>query len=141
MRIAPLAVVALTVLVAACSSVDSPTAPSQLRGPSLGVSANSDNAAWVVRDSGACGMPGSDENGNLTFGGIGAVTHSVQNNHKVQITCKGRDLVNLSGAPQEYTGFACGLMAVKSSDEFLTIDSHASVDTNGNGSMQCTWTF
>jgi hypothetical protein len=29
------------------------------------------NGAIVIKNDGACGMPGSDANGNITFGGIG----------------------------------------------------------------------
>jgi hypothetical protein len=86
-------------------------------------------------------MVGSDNNGGLIFGGVGAVTHSVQNKNKVQITCKGRDITNTSGAYQTYTGFACGILALKTSDAYVTTNSEASVDVNGNASMQCTWTF
>jgi hypothetical protein len=69
------------------------------------VKANSDMAATVLHDAGLCGMPGSDANGNITFGGIGEVVTELANNNKVSITCKGASLVNDSGKAQSFKAF------------------------------------
>ncbi len=141
MRILPAAVaVAVAVLLGACSTADTATGPSQLRGLSYGVTGNSDNAAWVQRDVSLCGMLGSDVNGDPIFGGLGTVTHEVENNNIVVITCKGTNLINLSGRAQSYSGFLCGLITLKDDAPELTTDTHAVVAANGTGSMQCTFT-
>ena len=50
------------------------------------------DAAIVIKDNGSCGMPGSDPDGNIIFGGIGQVTTEVENNNKVMVKCKGTGL-------------------------------------------------
>jgi hypothetical protein len=94
--------------------------------------------AIVIHNDGLCGMPGSDANGNITFGGTGIVRQVVENDNKVTLICKGRDLVNLSGRGQSYSGFVCGI-AVPSGGAVITTQTHASVAANGNGTLTCTY--
>jgi hypothetical protein len=97
-------------------------------------------AAIVIHDNGQCGMPGSDANGDITFGGIGSMFSALENDGKVMIKCKGQDLLNESGRAQNYEGFICGLLAPSSGELLVTTDSHANVAPNGNGSLTCTFT-
>ena len=93
--------------------------------------------AIVVRDVGPCGMPGSDANGNIILGGIGTSTHVMENDNKVSLTCKGTNLVNLSGSGQHFSGFGCGIIS-PSGQLFITADTHATVSASGNGTLTCT---
>lgn len=121
-------------VLAACAET-STSGPDDAR---LGVNGNSDNAAWVDRDAGLCGMPGSNAAGGITFGGIGTVTHVLENNNKATITCKGEGITNLSGKAQQFRGFICGVQAIRSGGGAFTNDSHATVAPNGNATLTCT---
>jgi hypothetical protein len=100
--------------------------------------ASADPAIVIHKDSGLCGMPGSDANGNIIFGGIGAIWHVVENDNKVTLVCKGESITNLSGKGQHYEGFACGLV-IPSDGFVLTTDSFATVARNGNATLSCTF--
>jgi len=89
------------------------------------------DGAVVIHDDGVCGMPGANANGDITFGGVGQVTHVVTNKNRQVFTCKGSDLTNLSGSGQHFEGFTCGTFAG------LTTDTHATVSASGQGSMTC----
>lgn len=98
--------------------------------------------AIVIRSDGACGMVGADENGELTFGGIGAVTMVVENGNKVMQKCKGEGITNESGRAQTFKGFGCGVSQPGSGEfeEFLvTEDTHATVSASGVGTLTCTY--
>lgn len=88
--------------------------------------------AIVIKNDGSCGMPGSDANGNIIFGGIGQVTTIVENDNKVLLKCKGDNITNLSGSGQSFDGFLCGTPGG------LTTDSHATVSASGVGTLTCT---
>jgi len=94
--------------------------------------------AIVIKNDGLCGMPGSDGDGNLIFGGLGQVTTVVENRNKVMLTCRGEGLTNASGRAQVYREFACSV-EVPSGGNVLTSDSRATVAANGNGSLTCTY--
>jgi hypothetical protein len=98
------------------------------------------DSAVVVRDQGMCGMPGADADGNITFGGIGEVTHIVENQNRVIMTCKGDGLVNDSGRGQHFSGYTCGTLRPDGSFVF-TDDSHATVSKSGKGSVTCRFSF
>jgi hypothetical protein len=91
--------------------------------------------AVVIKDAGLCGMPGSDADGNIIFGGIGNVTHDVINDNHEVFKCKGEGLTNLSGKGQSFKDFGCGTFSG------VTTDTHATVAKNGNGTMTCKVTF
>jgi hypothetical protein len=93
--------------------------------------ATADPAA-VIKNDGSCGMPGSDANGNIIFGGIGQVTTDVTNDNKEMLKCAGTGITNLSGRGQNFDGFLCGTFSG------LTTDSHATVSASGVGSLTCT---
>ena len=93
-------------------------------------------SAVVVRDQGQCGMPGADADGNLIFGGVGTVTHVVENKHHVIMKCKGSGLVNDSGRAQHFSGHMCGALRPDGSIVF-TEDSGATVTKWGEGSVTC----
>lgn len=99
-----------------------------------------DPAIVIHKDSGLCGMPGSDANGDITFGGIGNIWLDVTNNNKVQLTCKGTGMTNDSGKGQHYTGFVCGLVD-GNGNGYVTTDSEATVSASGNSSLKCTVTL
>jgi len=102
--------------------------------------ADSTNSAVVINHgTGLCGMPGSDANGNIIFGGVGLMTQEVSNDNIVTITCKGDSITNLSGKAQNFSGFFCGLLDPKDNTGHVTQDSHSVVAPNGNASMQCTF--
>lgn len=94
--------------------------------------------AIVIKNDGECGMPGSDEEGNLTFGGLGVQITAIENDNKVMLKCKGTDIANPSGQAQVYEGFECGVFA-PSGDLVITFDSHATVSAKGIGTMTCTY--
>jgi hypothetical protein len=94
--------------------------------------------AIVIKNDGLCGMPGSDANGNLIFGGIGQVTTEVENGNKVMLKCKGGGITNLSGRGQNYAEFLCGIIT-PGGDFVLTDDSHATVSASGVGTLTCTY--
>jgi hypothetical protein len=92
--------------------------------------ANADPAA-VIKNDGLCGMPGSDANGNIIFGGLGTVTTDVTNNNQELLKCKGTGITNLSGSGQNFDDFLCGTFTG------LTTDSHATVSASGVGTLTC----
>lgn len=96
--------------------------------------------AIVVRDAGPCGMAGADANGNMIFGGLGEATHVVENGNNVTLTCKGRNITNLSGKAQHFSGFPCGIFLLSDGSFVVTTDSHATVAKNGNATLTCTFT-
>jgi len=102
--------------------------------------ASSDNGAIVIKNDGACGMPGSDASGNLTFGGIGQVTTDVTNGNKVMLKCKGAGITNDSGSGQSFDGFGCGLFD-GNGNFYFTTDSHTTISASGVGTLTCTFTF
>lgn len=105
-------------------------------GVMVNVQVVSADPAIVIKNDGLCGMPGSDEEGNFTFGGIGTQATKLENDSKVMMKCRGSDLANASGRAQVFEGFACGL--VNSDGEVIvTEDTHATVAANGTGSMTC----
>ena len=65
--------------------------------------------AIVIKNDGLCGLPGSDEAGNITFGGIG-LRLLLENDNKVMLICKGTDITNLSGRGQSFSEFGCGII-------------------------------
>jgi hypothetical protein len=94
--------------------------------------------AIVIKDGGSCGMPGSDANGNITFGGIGQVTTVVENGNKVMLKCKGEGIFNGSGKGQSFKEFGCGIFPP--SGGFVgTTDSSATVSASGVGTLTCTY--
>jgi len=96
--------------------------------------------AIVIKNDGLCGMPGSDANGNITFGGIGQVTTDVTNGNKVMLKCMGTGITNLSGSGQSFNGFGCGLVD-GNGNFYFTTDSHATVSASGVGTLTCTFKF
>jgi hypothetical protein len=96
--------------------------------------------AVVIKNGGLCGMPGSDADGNIIFGGTGQVTTSVTNGNKAMIKCMGTDITNLSGSGQSFNGFSCGLIDGNGNFQFTT-DSHATVSASGVGTLTCTFKF
>lgn len=95
--------------------------------------------AIVIKNDGACGMPGSDEGGNLTFGGLGTQTTKVENDAKVMLKCKGSGITNESGSGQIFEEFTCGLFDAEGNLR-LTNDTHATVSASGVGTMTCVFT-
>src|SRR4051794_21413132 len=119
---------ALLVVGALTACADSATGPSRAPGSArFDASANS-NAATVDHDAGLCGMPGSDANGNLIFGGVGTIKVVVENGNKVMIKCTGNPITNLSGRAQNFDGFGCGI--ISNSQFYFTTDSHANVSAS-----------
>jgi hypothetical protein len=133
-----LAVSAALLVLAACET-ETPTTASPVPVPNPAF-AMSENAAFVIKDDGGCGMPGSDADGNIIFGGIGLQTTKVENNNKVMMTCKAEGLTNLSGQAQHFEGFGCGL-PFPSGGGASTTDTHATVTPGGIGTMTCTVTL
>jgi len=91
--------------------------------------------AIVIKNDGLCGMPGSDADGNMIFGGIGQVTAAVINDNQSMLVCKGTGITNLSGKAQSYQGFLCGTFSG------LTTDSQTTISASGNGTLKCTVSF
>lgn len=125
-------VVAAVMFAAACSETVSGPMPT----PRL--SATDNNGAIVIKNDGLCGMPGSDADGNMIFGGIGQLTTSVENGNKVMLKCKGEGVTNLSGRAQSYDGFLCGII-VPSGGFVATDDSHTTISAKGVGTLTCTY--
>jgi hypothetical protein len=95
--------------------------------------------AIVIKNDGLCGMPGSDANGELAFGGIGTQTTKVENDNKVMLKCKGTGITNDSATGQIFEGFTCGLMDAEG-NLHVTEDTHATVSATGIGTMTCVFT-
>jgi hypothetical protein len=102
----------------------------------LPATASADPAIVIHKESGLCGMPGSDADGNFIFGGLGQVWHIVENANKVILKCRGENITNLSGRGQSFRSFGCGIIA-PSGGFFFTTDSHATVAPNGQASLTC----
>jgi hypothetical protein len=96
--------------------------------------------AIVIKNDGSCGMPGSDANGNMIFGGIGTVTTLVENSNKIMISCKGSGITNLSGSGQSFKGFGCGIVD-PNFNFFFTTDSSTTISASGQATLKCTATF
>jgi len=97
------------------------------------------DSAIVIKNDGLCGMPGSDADGNITFGGIGLRTTEVENGNKVMLKCKGDSITNLSGKGQSFDSFGCGIVT-PSGGFVVTTDSKATVSASGVGTLTCTYT-
>jgi len=95
------------------------------------------DSAIVIKNDGSCGMPGSDADGNITFGGIGQVTTEVINDNKVMLKCKGTGIFNASGKGQSFDGFGCGIID-PSGNFYFTTDSHTTISASGVGTLTCT---
>ncbi len=110
----------------------------------VGLTLNAQRAVYadpaiVIKNDGLCGIPGADENGDFTFGGIGMRTTEIENDGKVMLKCKGTGITNDSGQGQTFSGFTCGIF--KSNEELVeTEDTHATVSAKGVGTMTCTYT-
>ena len=96
--------------------------------------------AVVIRPDGMCGMPGADADGNIIRGGIGVVTHVVQNDNHLLMTCKGQGITNLSGRGQHLSGFGCAVTPAVG-QMVVTDESHATVSKSGKATLTCTVTF
>ncbi len=86
-----------------------------------------------------CGQPGSDENGDMIFGGIGTRITEIENDNRVMLKCKGVDIANESGVAQVFTGFDCGVFLPRGGF-VITTDTHATVSPKGIGTMTCVYT-
>jgi len=95
--------------------------------------------AIVIKNDGLCGMPGSDADGNLIFGGIGQIATTVENGNKVTIKCKGDGITNDSGRGQNFNGFTCGIQP-PTGGFVITSDSHATISASHVGTLTCTYT-
>jgi len=104
----------------------------------FGIPVASADPAIVIHSDGLCGMPGSDADGNIIFGGTGLVTLSMENDNKVMLKCKGKGITNLSGRGQNFEDFGCGL-ASPSGGFFFTTDSHTTISASGVGTLTCTF--
>lgn len=139
MRIRGTLLLVAAALMVACEA-DSPVAvdtDDRLQAPVA--MAMSENAAIVInQDTGLCGMPGADADGNLTFGGIGVINRIVENNNSVKLDCKGTDITNLSGSGQSFRDFGCGIPAPSGGSVFTT-DTHATVSASGQATLSCTF--
>ena len=107
-------------------------------GVMVNVQVVSADPAIVIKNNGQCGMPGSDEGGELIFGGIGDLTTLVENGNKVMLKCKGSGITNESGRGQTWDGFVCGILTA---DEQIVIteDSHATVSASGVSTLTCSY--
>jgi hypothetical protein len=104
----------------------------------VGTASAADGPAIVIKNDGSCGMPGSDADGNIIFGGVGTVTTVVENGNKVMLKCKGEGITNLSGSGQSFDGFSCGII-IPSGGFAVTDNSHATVSASGVGTLTCTF--
>ena len=93
--------------------------------------------AIVIKNTGVCGMPGADGDGNIIFGGLGVQTTKVENDTKVMLKCKGEGITNSSGKGQSFQGFGCGV-PIPSGGFGFTSDTHATVSASGVGTLTCT---
>jgi len=108
----------------------------------VGVMANvqvvSADPAIVIKNDGQCGMPGSDEDGEIIFGGVGTQTTKLENGNKVMLKCKGTGITNESGRGQSFSGFNCGIFS-PSGDFIIADDTHATVSASGVGTLTCSF--
>lgn len=133
------AVIAATV---ACSTADTPTGPDAVRGPMYGVTAQSPNGAWVRLEGNACGMVGSDADGNAIPGGPGTLMTKVENNKTLTFFCKGTGVVNLSGKMQVLRDFPCSIGGLKDGGmQHLAFQQHATITRDGDATLSCTATL
>lgn len=93
--------------------------------------------ALVIKNDGTCGMPGSNAEGEIIFGGEGLRTTQIENDNKVMLKCKGAALTNLSGQAQVFENFGCGIETEDGTKQ--AEDSHATVSAKGVGTMTCTF--
>lgn len=96
--------------------------------------------AIVLKNPGLCVMAGADENGNLIVGGLGIATTIIENDNKIHFICQGKGLINRSGRAQHFKGFLCSFI-VPSGGIAFSFDSMATVAANGNGMLECTFTY
>lgn len=94
------------------------------------------DGAIVIKNDGLCGMPGSDANGNIIFGGIGQVTTDLTNSQRVMLKCMGTNITNLSGKGQGFDSFGCGLFD-GNGNFYFTTDSHTTISASGVGTLTC----
>ena len=80
---------------------------------------------------------GSDENGEVSFGGLGQVTMQLENGNKVMMKCKGTGLTNDSG-PGRHRPVSVRLR-VSGRQFVVTEETHATVSASGVGTMICTF--
>lgn len=95
--------------------------------------------AIVIKNDGACPLPGADADGNLIFGGLGTATTIVENQLKIMVSCKGENITNMTGSAATFKGFLCLFLKPGGGLQF-TLDSHSTVTPNGIGTMTCTVT-
>lgn len=93
-------------------------------------------AALVIKNDGRCGLVGADANGDMVFGSVGISTTRVENANRVALKCRGRDITNMSGRGQSFSGFWCGVAAPSGAFCFTT-DSHSTVSASGVGALTC----
>ena len=108
-------------------------------GMMVNVQVVSADPAIVIKNDGLCGMVGSDDEGDIIFGGLGNLTTTIENGNKVIMKCKGAGITNDSGRGQSFSGFLCGLHP-PSGGLIVTDDTHATVSASGNGTLTCSFT-
>ena len=96
------------------------------------------DSAIVIKNDGACGMVGSDANGEPVFGGLGQVETVIENDNKVMLKCKGAEIANPTGESQSFRGFPCGVQ-LPSGGFTPADDSHATVSESGVGTLTCSY--
>lgn len=96
--------------------------------------------AVVERDLGLCGMPGMNADGNVEFGGIGILTHTVTNDNRSIMKCQGVDILNETGRTQTRSGLPCNV-ALPGAKMMAAEESHFTVTKNGRAQLTCTVTF
>ena len=92
----------------------------------------------IVMMNEECGLPGSDELGNMIFGGVGEKTTESEIGGRMTLKCKGTEITNDSGRMQTFEGFPCGITMADGSI-VVTQDSQAKVSARGVGTMTCTY--
>jgi len=108
------------------------------------------NTGQGTGDPESCGLPGADANGDLTLGGIGVSTVTVENNRWVRLVCHGDGIDNLSGTAQTFgladflatfptTFLGCGIQSPGDAGFVLTNDVQATVSESGHVSMVCVY--
>jgi hypothetical protein len=95
----------------------------------------------VVQDLGPCALPGVDGNGFFTYGGVGTLTHAVQNDNTAVTTCQGSGMTNELGSTQYFSGFLCYAILPQGDGLVETFDSEATVTSTGEATMTCTVTL
>jgi hypothetical protein len=100
----------------------------------LAIPASAESAS-VQRELGGCVLPGAGAEGEFAVGGIGEVTHLLQKDGRVTMTCKGTGLVNDSGRAQQFSGFTC--YALADSGAFVEGVGSATISQSGNGTLRC----